>query len=123
MTFLNYEERLVPETQALLDRLSKRLLKEKLSVETRLTSGVPSKEIVKLAERQGADLIVMGTHGRSGIDHLFAGSVAEKVVRLSPCPVLTVHARRAIPKGNAAKPRRRVQSIRKMGAIDLRRGP
>jgi nucleotide-binding universal stress UspA family protein len=47
-------------------------------------------EIIQVAREESADLIVMGTHGRTGIDHLILGSTAEKVVRKSPCPVLTV---------------------------------
>lgn len=47
-------------------------------------------EIVDYAEKQNIDLLVIGTHGRSGIMHLLMGSVAERVVRKSPCPVLTV---------------------------------
>jgi universal stress protein A len=43
-----------------------------------------------MATERGADLIVMGTHGRSGLSHLFLGSVAERVVRTAPCPVLTI---------------------------------
>ena len=46
--------------------------------------------IVRVAQERGADLIVMGTHGRTGLQHVLLGSVAEKVVRLAPCPVLTV---------------------------------
>jgi len=52
--------------------------------------GSPSREIVRYAEREGCDLVVMGTHGRGGIDRLLLGSVAEKVVRSSSVPVLTV---------------------------------
>ncbi|MCL9816217.1 universal stress protein [Natronocalculus amylovorans] len=59
-------------------------------VETAVVDGAPSKQIVKYAEREGCDLIVMGTHGRGGIDRLLLGSVAEKVVRGSNIPVLTV---------------------------------
>ena len=47
-------------------------------------------EIIQVAREESADLIVMGTHGRTGIDHLILGSTAERVVRKSPCPVLTV---------------------------------
>jgi len=47
-------------------------------------------EIIQVAREECADLIVMGTHGRTGIDHLIVGSTAERVVRKSPCPVLTV---------------------------------
>lgn len=108
IAFINFEERLIPEARALLDKFSQRPLEEKLSVETHLTSGIPSREIITLAEREGADLIVMGTHGRTGINHLMAGSVAEKVVRLSPCPVLTVHPRAAASKQKRAVPRRKV---------------
>jgi universal stress protein A len=54
----------------------------------------PVLRIVELAAERRADLIVMGTHGRTGLKHLFLGSTAERVVRLAPCPVLTVHAGR-----------------------------
>jgi len=60
---------------------------------------------IALAKREGADLIVMGTHGRTGIDHLLAGSVAEKVVRLAPCPVLTVRSVPAASKPGSGKAR------------------
>jgi nucleotide-binding universal stress UspA family protein len=56
--------------------------------------GVPHEEIVRCAREQAADLIVMGTHGRRGVAHVLLGSVAEKVVRLAPCPVLTIRQRR-----------------------------
>jgi nucleotide-binding universal stress UspA family protein len=52
--------------------------------------GSPFYEIVRYAEEQQMDLIVIGTHGRGPIGHMLLGSVAEKVVRKSPCPVLTV---------------------------------
>ena len=56
----------------------------------RLEVGAPFAEIVRAAEEEGADLIVMGTHGRSGLNRLLLGSVAERVIRLAPCPVVTV---------------------------------
>jgi nucleotide-binding universal stress UspA family protein len=52
--------------------------------------GVPFSEICRYAEEIGADLVVMGTHGRTGLRHVLLGSTAEKVVRKAPCPVLTV---------------------------------
>ena len=54
--------------------------------------GDPAAAIVELASSGGYDLLVMGTHGRSGIRHALLGSVAEKVVRRAPCPVLTVRS-------------------------------
>lgn len=53
-------------------------------------SGVPALEIVRFAKNENVDLIVMGTHGRGFVAHMVLGSVAEKVVRTAPCPVLTV---------------------------------
>jgi universal stress protein A len=50
--------------------------------------GVPFQEILDTAKARQVDLIIMGTHGRMGLTHVFLGSVAEKVVRLAPCPVL-----------------------------------
>jgi nucleotide-binding universal stress UspA family protein len=61
-----------------------------VDVETAVVEGSPSREIVRYAEENDCDLIVMGTHGRGGIDRLLLGSVTEKVVRASVIPVLTV---------------------------------
>lgn len=57
-----------------------------------LAEGLPAGEILRAARRARADLIVMGTHGRTGVSRVFMGSVAERVVRESRCPVLTVRA-------------------------------
>ena len=62
-----------------------------LEVEFRIEFGVPHVEIVRVAEECAADLVVIATHGRSGAMHLLIGSVAEKVLRRSPCPVLVSH--------------------------------
>lgn len=59
-------------------------------VERTVLTGTPDDEILKFAKDKGIDLIVMGTHGRKGLDKVFFGSTASKVVRLAPCPVLTV---------------------------------
>ena len=58
---------------------------------TLVTSESPAREIAHYAGAHTIDLVVIGTHGRSGLSRLLIGSVAEKVVRLAPCPVLTVH--------------------------------
>jgi universal stress protein A len=52
--------------------------------------GTPFEEIVRYAREKAVDLIVLGTHGRTGLAHVLLGSVSEKVVRKAPCPVLTV---------------------------------
>jgi universal stress protein A len=61
-----------------------------LTVETRVLVGPPGPSIVEIAKDCRADLIVMGTHGRSGLNRLLLGSVAEYVLRHAPCPVLTI---------------------------------
>lgn len=63
-------------------------------VRWKLTVGLPFDAIVRAAEEEGADMIVMGTHGRRGLEGLLLGSVANKVVRLAGCPVLTVRERK-----------------------------
>lgn len=61
-----------------------------LQVERHLREGDPATEILRLAQETHADLVVMGTHGRTGLGRLLVGSVAEQVLRKAPCPVLTV---------------------------------
>lgn len=61
-----------------------------VAVETSVTPVPPPDSIVQKAEEIGADLIVMGSRGLSGLKHVWLGSVAERVLRLAPCPVLTV---------------------------------
>ncbi|MBY0525352.1 MAG: universal stress protein [Gemmataceae bacterium] len=63
-----------------------------LRVEPRVEEGNPVTRILETAEEIGCDLIVMGTHGRTGLTRLLMGSVADRVVRKAPCPVLTVKA-------------------------------
>jgi nucleotide-binding universal stress UspA family protein len=63
-----------------------------LNVTTETLFGAPAQELVAYVRRAGIDLIVMGTHGRTGVSRALLGSVAEAVVRRAPCPVLTVPA-------------------------------
>jgi nucleotide-binding universal stress UspA family protein len=64
-----------------------------VTIDSKLLTGPVAAEITDYAERGAYDLIVMGTHGRTGLRHLVLGSVAEKVVRTAPCAVLTVRVR------------------------------
>ncbi|HSH68720.1 MAG TPA: universal stress protein [Deferrisomatales bacterium] len=73
-----------------LDRMVAKVKAENLPVQRFLEVGIPHEEIAGVAEREKADLIVMTTHGRRGLTHLLLGSVTEKVLRTSPCPVLVV---------------------------------
>jgi len=68
-----------------------------LEGEVAVVHGVPFQEIIEMAKAQHVDLIVMGTHGRTGFEHVLLGSVAEKVVRLAPCPVLVARQPTVVP--------------------------
>ncbi len=76
------------------ERDIKRLCEEDLegfkNYESFLVNGTPFLEIIKMAKEKQVDMIVVGTHGRTGLDHVLFGSTAEKVVRKAPCPVLSV---------------------------------
>ena len=65
-------------------------MRKEVEVETAITQGAPFLEILKFAKEKETDLIVIATHGRTGLKHALFGSVAEKVVRKSPCPVLSI---------------------------------
>ena len=73
-----------------------------LTAETAVIRGRPAHAIVEHAKNGGFDLIVMGTHGRTGVSHVVMGSVAERVLRKAPCPVLTVRGTEAVEA--SAKP-------------------
>jgi len=92
----------IPETPGLITelmqqaklKLARRLLpsdKALYKATKEIIVGQPAKTIVQYAAEQKFDLIVMGTHGRTGLGHLLMGSVAEHVVREASCPVLTMH--------------------------------
>ncbi len=71
-----------------IETYRKRAEEAGLAVDVVIVRGTPFHEIVQTAKTKQIDLIVMGTHGRTGVTHLLIGSVAERVVRLAPCPVL-----------------------------------
>ncbi|QDT00248.1 universal stress protein [Adhaeretor mobilis] len=86
----------MPDYSPEVERANRKLLeqvqptKSNVQVEHRFLNGPPEKEIVGLADREQVDLIVMGTHGRTGLSRLLMGSIAEGVLRNAKCPVLTV---------------------------------
>lgn len=75
-----------------LAALVARVTKEGVAVDSQLTEVPAAAAIVRAAEESKADLVVIGTRGHTGLKHLLLGSVAERTVRLAPCPVLTVKA-------------------------------
>ena len=88
-----------PELSIAMEEEARQTLDALLTADDRVTIGAkaivrtretPARTIVEYANDEAIDLIVIGTHGRRGVSHLVMGSVAEKVVRTAPCPVLTV---------------------------------
>ena len=92
------------DAESALARVEEIATAASVNVETAVVEGSPSREIVRYAEQSDCDLIVMGTHGRGGIDRLLLGSVAEKVVRSASVPVLTVRLDSAATDDHAADP-------------------
>ena len=84
------EDRIRKASTGQLEALTDQLREQHGRINWRLAKGYPFPEIVRLAREEEVDLIVIGTHGRTGLAHVLLGSVAEKVVRKAPCPVLTV---------------------------------
>ena len=78
------------EAEQLLDDLATRVKQEGLDADWHLREGIPSEQVAQGALEQRADLVVVGTHGRTGLDHIMLGSTAERVIKHAPCPVLTV---------------------------------
>ena len=89
-------EGFVPSTMGttLIDDLQRQVSLEPpnatVEVSRQVVVGIPYRKIIEVAEAAKADLIVMSTHGRTGLSHLVMGSVAERVVRTASCPVLTI---------------------------------
>lgn len=97
-----YVKRLISSSRRWLRRIIEQRISKKVRVHLLIRNGDPANEIVKIAAKKQADIIVIATHGRKGLSHLILGSVAEKVARLAPCPVLVVRS-----------PRKRISDSRK----------
>ena len=94
---------------------------ERLQPEYALRIGTPADEIIRYADARDVDLIIMGTHGRSGVAHLLMGSVAEQVVRTAPCPVLLVrNPKGAFVKSQAAAPAADAARLRTVAPVSTR---
>ncbi len=85
-----FAQALTTEAQASLDRLVHAAKDRNVECRSAVRVGVDFHEIINYARTSQVDLIIMATHGRTGLAHTLVGSVAEKVVRKAPCPVLTV---------------------------------
>ncbi len=90
ISFEKLEQEIEAGAQKMMEKFCRTHVKGINDYETFILPGIPYDEIIKKATEMSADLIVMGTHGRAGLDHVLFGSTAEKVVRKSPIPVMTI---------------------------------
>ncbi|UCD57897.1 MAG: universal stress protein [Candidatus Hydrogenedentota bacterium] len=86
-SFADMEQNRLKEMQEFIDR---EVTDPAIKIEKVVKHGRPFIEILQMAREESIDLIVIATHGRGGLEHVFFGSVAEKVVRKAPCPVLSI---------------------------------
>jgi nucleotide-binding universal stress UspA family protein len=89
-----YERYLHADAERQLQKTREEVVGKNIKVRTMVGHGSAAEEIVRIAKAEGVDLIVISTHGSTGMQHWFFGSVAEKVVRLAECPVLTVREKK-----------------------------
>ncbi len=92
ITFDQLEQEISSGAKRMLDDFCQKHLGDFKNFETSVVSGVPYEEIISAAKEEQSSLIVIGTHGRTGLDHLLFGSTAERVVRGAPCPVMTIRS-------------------------------
>jgi nucleotide-binding universal stress UspA family protein len=86
----NFEAEIVKGAEQKMQEFTEEHLKGD-SYKAKVVMGDASEEILKYVESEDIDLVIMGTHGRKGLEHIIFGSVAERVVKKSPVPVLTVN--------------------------------
>lgn len=87
---LAYLDTIKSESEQRVEAVRKRVEDAGVAADALVVHGPPSDRITDTAQKQEVDLIVMGTHGRTGLRYMLIGSVAERVVRLAPCPVMVV---------------------------------
>ena len=85
-----YLDELMKEATTKLVDLKTRAVARGISVQSYLATGIPSQEVLAVAQAEGTELIVVGTRGKTGLEHVLLGSTAERIIRMAPCPVLTV---------------------------------
>jgi nucleotide-binding universal stress UspA family protein len=90
ISFEQLEKEIAAGASVMMDDFCREKLADYANFKTFIVSGTPFDEIIRKAEEVAASLIVIGTHGRTGIDHIIFGSTAERVVRGATCPVLTI---------------------------------
>jgi len=90
ISFEQLEKEIEESAEKMMEEFCRTRMGAFSNYKTAIVTGIPYDEIIHKAEEIGASLIVLGTHGRTGLDHLIFGSTAERVVRSANCPVMTI---------------------------------
>ncbi len=90
-----FKEKAISAAQEKMEVAVREFFKKFSKLETRVAVGKPSQKILELANQEGIDLIIMGTHGRKGLEYTIFGSVCREVMRDSPCPVVSINPQKA----------------------------
>lgn len=114
-----YLGELMKTAKARMAELTTRAAARGISIHTRIGAGIPSEELLAAAKAEDSDLIVVGTKGKTGLEHVLVGSTAERVIRTAPCPVLAVRTERGNGEGGESDPCRGVSLERMLVPIDF----
>lgn len=86
-----FQKEVLDAAQKKMSATAQEAFKDFKKLEPRVAQGAPADKILEVAKQEKVDLIIMGTHGRKGLERAIFGSVCDKVVRNAPCPVLTIN--------------------------------
>jgi nucleotide-binding universal stress UspA family protein len=114
-----YLAELMKTASAQMSDLKARVASRGISVHTRIATGIPSEEVLAAAKAEDSDLVVVGTKGKTGLEHVLVGSTAERVIRTAPCPVLAVRTERSEGEAGGSDPCRGVSLERILVPIDF----
>lgn len=114
-----YLGELLKTAKAHMADLKARVASRGISIHTRIATGIPSEEVLAAAKGEDSDLVVVGTKGKTGLEHVLVGSTAERVIRTAPCPVLAVRSERSEGEGGGSDPCRGVSLERILVPIDF----
>jgi nucleotide-binding universal stress UspA family protein len=90
ISFEQLEKEIEEGAEKMMEKFCQTRMSDFTNYKTSIVTGIPYEEIIRKAEETESSLIVLGTHGRTGLDHIIFGSTAERVVRSAICPVLTI---------------------------------
>jgi nucleotide-binding universal stress UspA family protein len=114
-----YLGELMKTAKARMAELTTRAAARGISIHTRIGTGIPSEELLAAAKAEDSDLVVVGTKGKTGLEHVLVGSTAERVIRTAPCPVLAVRTERGEGEAGGSDPCRGVNLERILVPIDF----